>query len=671
MLKERQVFTDATFVSIPTVPLEQRPAHERVARAQWCQDIHQEASSRQTKQQQVPVGRGNSNFLGQQVRQSLALDGERQFSIMEETIIRDALASPLSLDAITLFGCRPPELRFLKSPTYYYSYFTRLSHKNPNKVTQKTTTEELLHQDLFKCGWVDGLDCQVLVKPQAIQNILMLSECVGKVRELFHCLNYIVHDVAVSMNYYLDLSTQDLEAMYHRFIDIKYGKDTPLPLALFNVAKPTQGNRFLIHVLLSMGKFNNEGELFAGTTMTKFFQNAQLLPINLPVTEEDVQHITRRFITEQLLFVPGGTMAFDRYCVAAYELLHATLLENSMATTDVPSYLYTTLVEGANDTTLQFHNDLRGSLAAALSHFPNVPSKEALDEASKNAPLDWMPTMIRLEDQSLDSFNEACRVLQRTCRAIDTYTSATVRPPKSVIVCGGPGTGKTFQLCVSAAYAMSRGLNVAITAAMSERSIALGGRHIHFLFCLPGENINNIHRIIDKAIRGLNKNPERLQFLRTLDVLCIDEMGYVSAEMLNVMDTILRYFRRKSSFMGGVLTLATLDHLQLQPIQAKPSLLSTLVVTSFEMVKMEEFVRARTDSRLQRIITISRYDTITSNDIMEFRYIIVNHCTHVKSWQDAAITPDMIRVVGTRQGVTKTEEEYYKDVNKMDAKIVS
>ena len=292
MLKEQQVFTDATFVSIPTVPLEQRPAHERVARAQWCQDIRQEASSRQTKQQQVPVGRGNSNFLGQQVWQSLALDGERQFSTMEEIIIRDALASPLSLDAITLFGCRPPELRFLKSPTYYYSYFTRLSHKNPNKVTQKTTTEELLHQDLFKCGWVDGLDCQVLVKPQAIQDILMLSECVGEVRELFHCLNYIVHDVANSMNYYLDLSTQDLEAMYHRFIDIKYGKDTALPLALFNVAKPTQGNRFLIHVLLSMGKFNNEGELFAGTTMTKFFQNAQLLPTNLPVTEEDVRHIT-------------------------------------------------------------------------------------------------------------------------------------------------------------------------------------------------------------------------------------------------------------------------------------------------------------------------------------------------------------------------------------------
>ena len=360
-------------------------------------------------------------------------------------------------------------------------------------MTHKTTTEELLHQELFKCGWIDGLDCQVLVKPHAISHILMLAECVGEVRELFHCLNYIVHGIVVNMNPYLHLSSQELEAMYQRFVDIKFGKDTALPLVLLNVVKPTQGYRFLIHVLLSMGKFNNEGELFAGSTMIKMFQNAQLVHNTLPVTEQDVQYIVRRFIMEQLLFVPGGTMAFDRYCVVAYEVLYAALIENFIVTTDVPSYLYTALVEEATNTTLHFHNQLRGNLAWALSHFPNVPSKEALDEATKKKPLDWSPEMVHLQDQSLDSFNEGCQVLQRTCSAIDAYTSATLIPPKSVIVCGGPGTGKTFQLCISAAYAMSKGLNVALTAAMSERSIALGGRHIHFLFCLPGENINNIH----------------------------------------------------------------------------------------------------------------------------------------------------------------------------------
>jgi hypothetical protein len=145
--------------------------------------------------------------------------------------------------------------------------------------------------------------------------------------------------------------------MHQRFVDNKYGNDTLLPYALFNVAKPTQASRFLIHVLLSMGKFNNEGDLFAGSTMTQFFRNAELVPRTRAVNESDVIHLARRFITEQLLYVPGGTMVFDKCCVAAYEVLHAALIDDSMATTDIPSYLYTTLVEEANKTALSFYND--------------------------------------------------------------------------------------------------------------------------------------------------------------------------------------------------------------------------------------------------------------------------------------------------------------------------
>ena len=123
--------------------------------------------------------------------------------------------------------------------------------------------------------------------------------------------------------------------------------------------------------------------------------------------------------------------------------------------------------------------------------------------------------------------------------------------------------------------------------------------------------------------------------------------------------------------MGGVLVLTTLDHLQLQPIRARPALLSTLVITSFRMIKMEHSVRARSDLPLQRVICISRHDVITSEDSAEFRYIIIHHCRHVTNWQDPAITPDMIRVLGTRQGVINTEKAYYKDVEQKKFEIVT
>ena len=312
-----------------------------------------------------------------------------------------------------------------------------------------------------------------------------------------------------------------------------------LPFPLFNMVKPTQTNRFFIHVLLSIGKFNNEGELFQGSCMKDFFFNAKLIPSRENVSEDDVLLLTKKLVMEQLLYVPGGTMMFDKCCLATYEALKDGLLYDSTASCDVPSFLYTSLVEQANESALQFYNDVRESLCTAVSYLPNVPDKESLVQADKEHPLEWIPTLKRLPDQSDLSVIECNIVCNRTREAIQSYMMVSLHTTKSIIICGGPGTGKTFQLCIACAYALSQGLNVVITAAMAERAISLGGRHIHYLFCIPGENITNIHHLIDKLIRGLNKNAERIQFLRMLDVMFIDEFRYLSAELLNVMDTVL------------------------------------------------------------------------------------------------------------------------------------
>jgi len=366
-------------------------------------------------------------------------------------------------------------------------------------------------------------------------------------------------------------------------------------------------------------------------------------------------------------------MAFDRMSIAAYNLLRSALLENSMGTMDVPSYLYTTLVSEATKTALTFHDSMRGSLATVLSNsLPNVPTSNELFKATKRYPIAWDPKLAMLPDQTVSSYKECCDVFSRMRNAVDAYIRADVNMlPRSLIICGGPGVGKTFQLQMAAAYGLAKGLSVATTAAMSERAITLGGRHIHYLFCLPGDSPNNVHRITDKCIRSLNKNPEKLQFLRTLDILCLDEMGYLSAEVLNVMDTVLRSVRCKSSFMGGVLTFATLDHKQLPPIRARPALLSTLVVTNFEMIKMEHSIRARTDLCLQKMISIPRMDSVDMATIRTFWDIIVKSCKHVKSWEDDAVTADMIRVVGTRKAVIEAELEYLKKVKNGGLHVVS
>jgi predicted GIY-YIG superfamily endonuclease len=589
---------------------------------------------------------------------------------MEKMIIQDALSSPLSLDAITIYSCRPPELRFVNSPVLYFKYFTRLAHKPANSITKKTTCETLLHSDVRKSGWVDGLDCQILIKPTAIKLVMNMSSCTKGIQHICNILNYVLYGEIINESDVLETPMALLN--YQRtFIDLNYGLYRELPFPLFNVVKPTQSNRFLIHILLSMGYFDNEGCLFQGQHMKDFFANAQLITSNQNPSEDDVVRIVKIFVLEQLLYIPGGTMMFDRYCIAAYDAIKYALLSDSIICNDVPSYLYTSLVAEANRATTTMLQDNKLSLAKSVCQLPSTPKLSELISATKENPLVWKPQMCRIKDQSEESFLETNKVCELTTESIDSYTSAQLSNTKSLLICGGPGTGKTFQMQLAAAYALSKGLTTIITAVMAERALYLGGRHLHYLFSIPADNTKNVHKIIDQCIRGLNNNPERLYLLRIADVILIDEMGYMSANLLNVIDTVLRKIRGKSSFMGGVLLIGTIDDQQIPPVRAIPLLVSSLIPTSFIMVLLIHSVRARGDTSLQLLINISRKIRPTPVDIQQFRSIIINECSHVSDWGDKRIQQGTMRILGTKKALLTAEREYYSNIEKQGLVIVT
>ncbi len=53
--------------------------------------------------------------------------------------------------------------------------------------------------------------------------------------------------------------------------------DTLLPVIWLSSIKPIHTNRFLIHVLLSLGDYNNEFELLEGGSLRNAFIKAKLL----------------------------------------------------------------------------------------------------------------------------------------------------------------------------------------------------------------------------------------------------------------------------------------------------------------------------------------------------------------------------------------------------------
>jgi len=49
----------------------------------------------------------------------------RQLGTVESLVLRDQCLAPQTVDAITLFGIRPPELQFVRQPHLYFHWFYR------------------------------------------------------------------------------------------------------------------------------------------------------------------------------------------------------------------------------------------------------------------------------------------------------------------------------------------------------------------------------------------------------------------------------------------------------------------------------------------------------------------------------------------------------------------
>ena len=84
---------------------------------------------------------------------------------------------------------------------------------------------------------------------------------------------------------------------------------------------------------------------------------------------------------------------------------------------------------------------------------------------------------------------------------------------------------------------------------MARRSIQLGGKHIAYLFGLTIEKNMSPHQRAERAIAKLLKHPKKLNFILSLDILFIDELGQLSSELIAILDIIVRKIRNTNLFL--------------------------------------------------------------------------------------------------------------------------
>ena len=137
----------------------------------------------------------------------------------------------------------------------------------------------------------------------------------------------------------------------------------------------------------------------------------------------------------------------------------------------------------------------------------------------------------------------------------------------SVFLTGKAGTGKTTFLKEIVRQTSKR---FAVVAPTGVAAINAGGVTIHSFFqlplCLYLPDVKELVTEYQMQERMRTMRKEKVKILRTLDLLIIDEISMVRADILDAIDDIFKRYRRNDKPFGGVQVLMIGDIQQLPPV---------------------------------------------------------------------------------------------------------
>ncbi len=215
---------------------------------------------------------------------------------------------------------------------------------------------------------------------------------------------------------------------------------------------------------------------------------------------------------------------------------------------------------------------------------------------------------------------------------------------KSLFLTGRAGTGKTTFLKHITQTLSKRFVVLAPTGVAA---INAGGSTIHSFFQLPlCPYLPDVKELITEyqtpdRYRSLRK--ERVKIIRTLDLLIIDEISMVRADILDAVDSVLRRYRRNDAPFGGVQLLMIGDIHQLSPV-VKDSERQYIA----QVYPSPYFFHSK---------AIGKMDYITIELQKVHRQKDANFIEILNAVRDNKITPRILERLNSRVGATQNSDE--------------
>ena len=383
MLMYSEVATDLNFIDISTTPLEFR---------------HSSKIYQKNKTNNIQDGSEVGNVCNN-VRKSNTLTEWRKFTNSQLIILEEHnLSLPSSMDKISEFSVRPPELcSCFDQVGNYYRWF----------YIEKTTIEKeklikLLNANLSQSTWIDSHFRVIRIQNKAINEaIKWLDDVISKDDDFYHSTGKFeiyhmmkeIYNVIVHPN-----NVEDEEFITHatRYLIYNDDEEEHLPIPVYSYIRPTMGTQFILHILLSLGRYTTEIDLILQPSLRDSFRYAKLIGSedNIESLQKYSDEVFVLFIESQMIYFPNSRNIIDEWINVSADLFNEVIINNSIPINNMPPVQQTTLIKSIDDKCVNYINKLkRGVLMSALKELNdaitqyNIPSIDDLLNATKEKPL--------------------------------------------------------------------------------------------------------------------------------------------------------------------------------------------------------------------------------------------------------------------------------------------
>ena len=578
------------------------------------------------------------------IRQLKQFEDNRLFTKTQEKTLREYHDSRLSIDKVSLFAVRPPELLFIRDIEFYFRHFSF------EKISFRSAID-CVKSSLHESCWVDGVGHLIRLRSDSLSNFMTI-------------LSENRQDSNPRYSFFASFYEKRFSSRscVNFLLDERDGFKKPAVVVFPNVI-PKHAPNFLINFLLQFGKYETEFDLYNSALLTVAYEKAGLLEDSTNVTQEDLNKLLKKFILRRVVFVPGSHVSQDRQKLEAKAAF--SLLMDCPENMDTPTIIYNALRDECSQ---ELQNAINNKFCAVASQLYSLvqdsakPDIESILNKQASDPLRYNPLC------SNDiKFNEEQKVvLESLLRTLDTFVSSAPRFFRFQFVVGMPGSGKTFVIVHALLYALCIGLDVMVTSLSSERAMQFSGVHIHELFGLPVAKRLIVDEIAEKALKKLNCDPIRTTVLRRIDILYFEEIGMVSAEEFAAIDLIMQKVRDNYSPFGGVLVLGTGDPKQLPPPQGRLLWTSPIILTSVTMHALEKCVRM-VDVVGREFLNILSSPKITETEMEILMTTFSDECNFCELDNSPM---DAVWIFGTRAAESKAIETQIDRVRRSGSKVI-